>query len=183
MRHGVLVAAMVGVVGFPRPSGRGSIAAFPSAAPHRSRARPSPGHQAGAPLRPGSACQLGLSSLFLPPAIRPGLHCGHPSPPVAGNLMNTSPGHQAGAPLRRLLPERLQLGTSRLPPAIRPGLHCGKWKLAGEIGPIRSFPRPSGRGSIAAPGRPPGPLRPWPLLPPAIRPGLHCGQCHALMRP
>ena len=62
---------------FPRPSGRGSIAATATVQRWRSRWPPSPGHQAGAPLRPHSART----------------HRTFPAPP--------SPGHQAGAPLRR----------------------------------------------------------------------------------
>jgi hypothetical protein len=159
------------VQSFPRPSGRGSIAA---------------------PLATAGA------AAYLPPAIRPGLHC------------------------RRL---RCRAGHG-LPPAIRPGLHCGvdmrararrrhqgcrfprpsgrgsiaadssyaddsctasEWTSTGTTCPGElNFPRPSGRGSIAAIRRMrSGRASRWPspglhcsvddFLPPAIRPGLHCG--------
>ena len=113
-------------------------------------------------------------SLILPPAIRPGLHCGLYENPATSARPSPSPGHQAGAPLRRhaaeLRPEPLQL----LPPAIRPGLHCGTNDYDGarlrrpsspghqagaplrlahvveHVGEGVDFPRPSGRGSIAA---------------------------------
>ena len=112
---------------FPRPSGRGSIAAT--------------GRRRSAATR-----------CVLPPAIRPGLHCGHPHTPRRKHDHDTSPGHQAGAPLRRLagvvhgcarhrsspghqagaplrhIGERHILNHGcGLPPAIRPGLHCGRW--------------------------------------------------------
>ena len=115
---------------FPRPSGRGSIAASSSRSPPPQAPRPtSPGHQAGAPLRPhrvehhigvrldfprpsgrGSiaasySLALAIGRVDLPPAIRPGLHCG------------------ASAALK------LGAMYMRLPPAIRPGLHCG-WRAS-----------------------------------------------------
>ena len=62
----------------------------------------------------------------LPPAIRPGLHCG------------ATANGQASI-------------TGGLPPAIRPGLHCGVLAIAEFNACASSFPRPSGRGSIAAP--------------------------------
>ncbi len=63
----------------------------------------------------------------LPPAIRPGLHCGSTDKTGAVTL------------------------SDELPPAIRPGLHCGV-PVEIVVGPLtRDFPRPSGRGSIAAP--------------------------------
>ena len=184
---------------FPRPSGRGSIAAPCRRASTRTPSASSPGHQAGAPLRHqrlrrrptpapifprpsgrGSiaacarcgACRRGCR---LPPAIRPGLHCG-----VDPYL----PGF-----------ERWR----GLPPAIRPGLHCGGPRSVGVEDLPGFFPRPSGRGSIAATPslmgcsamraafpRPSGrgsiaafqpswSSRRGGQLPPAIRPGLHCG--------
>ena len=85
---------------FPRPSGRGSIAATGRPA-HRRR------------------------TTQLPPAIRPGLHCGSRSRTLPGSSPSASPGHQAGAPLRQV-DERVTLPVEPfLPPAIRPGLHCG----------------------------------------------------------
>ena len=110
---------------------------------------PSPGHQAGAPLRH----PVGLSHQE-----------GRDRP---------SPGHQAGAPLRPRdgrQPHRVW----HLPPAIRPGLHCGLLFWVSLLLGIVSFPRPSGRGSIAASSSPDSPES-GPELPPAIRPGLHCG--------
>ena len=159
---------------FPRPSGRGSIAAPCRRASTRTPSASSPGHQAGAPLRHqrlrrrptpapifprpsgrGSiaacarcgACRRGCR---LPPAIRPGLHCG-----VDPYL----PGF-----------ERWR----GLPPAIRPGLHCGGPRSVGVEDLPGFFPRPSGRGSIAA-FQPSWSSRRGGQLPPAIRPGLHCG--------
>jgi hypothetical protein len=154
---------------------------------------PSPGHQAGAPLRQlvgelvgglhiRRRCPTGdRYRTLLPPAIRPGLHCGHHEPAPAPRC--ASPGHQA-APLPRgvaalsyHLPPAIRpglhcFGGSRLPPAIRPGLHCGRrlppatcrGSIAAVVtdaaspghqagAPLRrnlAFPRPSGRGSIAA---------------------------------
>ncbi len=96
-----------------------------------------------------SLLSQGLPSGALPPAIRPGLHCGIACADVSVRDHIASPGHQAGAPLRR-------------PQLVEP---C-------DVG--ADFPRPSGRGSIAAP-----PVRstatPGTYLPPAIRPGLPCG--------
>ncbi len=174
MRRPGVERGQVDAAAFPRPSGRGSIAA--------------PSCRCGAP--PTSP---------LPPAIRPGLHCGG------------AVAHRGG--LHCLLP-----------PAIRPGLHCGDGSRRHQALRYTAFPRPSGRGSIAAsprptgPGSPPppspghqagaplrqlggvpndvdlhlaspghqagAPLRRWDpagerryrlRLPPAIRPGLHCG--------
>ena len=136
--------------------------------------RASPGHQAGAPLRPGHHPPVDRGARHLPPAIRPGLHCGWAIsereadraarlPPAirpglhCGALIalstltgwTSSPGHQAGAPLRRI--EVLdQPAHDNLPPAIRPGLHCGTRDQMAALGGGGSFPRPSGRGSIAA---------------------------------
>ena len=150
LRHGVRPSLRDQSVTFPRPSGRGSIAAC---LPPDSVVRwpcASPGHQAGAPLRPGQRAQRRSHGHHLPPAIRPGLHCGE----------KRGHGRRPARP-------------PRLPPAIRPGLHCG--------GPVahfdhakRYFPRPSGRGSIAA-TRPRRGAGGSGRLPPAIRPGLHCG--------
>ena len=111
---------------FPRPSGRGSIAARC----FRADASASPSQ--------------------LPPAIRPGLHCG------------TNSAWRSAA---------LQVP---LPPAIRPGLHCGDAIHNAQLRRSTNFPRPSGRGSIAANScRACHQLTA--ALPPAIRPGLHCG--------
>ena len=134
---------------FPRPSGRGSIAA-----PTTTTAPDSGAH--------------------LPPAIRPGLHCGFPAVVVVSSGWPASPGHQAGAPLRRREGRGPGVKRAGLPPAIRPGLHCGGASHGGYPGalvaspghqagaPLRlahvvehvgegvDFPRPSGRGSIAA---------------------------------
>ena len=144
---------------------------------NRLRLASSPGHQAGAPLRPAVGVMSCGSAALLPPAIRPGLHCGRG--PVGLGITGgcrPSPGHQAGAPLRRSLVVRLasgvwffprpsgrgsiaacwsgcsRPGTRRLPPAIRPGLHCGDQIVNGDDDGEISFPRPSGRGSIAAIG-------------------------------
>ena len=136
-------------VSFPRPSGRGSIAATSHTAARWGAGRPSPGHQAGAPLRQrrrrpswswpahfprpsgrGSIAARGRGPCRgrrrqLPPAIRPGLHCGG----AARSFVDFVGGD--------------------LPPAIRPGLHCGA-AANGEDSIYGGFPRPSGRGSIAA---------------------------------
>ena len=112
---------------------------------------PSPGHQAGAPLRPAYIVGLFGGVPPLPPAIRPGLHCGRQDPDTFFSVSSTSPGHQAGAPLRR-----------------RRG-------CAGRSARSAAFPRPSGRGSIAA-ARGCRRRRAAARLPPAIRPGLHCGR-------
>ena len=138
------------------------------------RAPASPGHQAGAPLRLGDAADgdgqvarfprpsgrgsiaaIGTSTpsghaLSLPPAIRPGLHCGAGSLISHGSSALTSPGHQAGAPLRRGSGRRDEGPRSVVFPrpsgrgsiaAGRRGSLCQWWT---------DFPRPSGRGSIAA---------------------------------
>ena len=42
------------------------------------------------------------------------------------------------------------VGVLWLPPAIRPGLHCGSDEDIKRAEELRDFPRPSGRGSIAA---------------------------------
>ncbi len=192
---------------------------------------PSPGHQAGAPLRrmggpapahrPGAfprpsgrgsiaasiaACRSAVGVL-LPPAIRPGLHCGATESLTVYSTPSTSPGHQAGAPLR--LGDRAgpHPWVGWLPPAIRPGLHCGAAARSRSVTLRLAFPRPSGRGSIAAdarrrgwwraarssPGHQAGaPLRRYDRvctptdqreLPPAIRPGLHCGSVGVLRAP
>ena len=136
--------------------------------------RASPGHQAGAPLRrarrdrrwptharlppairPGLHCgptmrRSPVALATLPPAIRPGLHCGPTALVVTAIRSEASPGHQAGAPLRHSCCVGDRLPGCALPPAIRPGLHCGT-KHARLRGARR-------------------------VLPPAIRPGLHCGQ-------
>ena len=151
LRHGVRPSLRDQSVTFPRPSGRGSIAAC---LPPDSVVRwpcASPGHQAGAPLRPGQRAQRRSHGHHLPPAIRPGLHCGE----------KRGHGRRPARP-------------PRLPPAIRPGLHCGG-PVAHFDRAKRYFPRPSGRGSIAA-TRPRRGAGGSGRLPPAIRPGLHCGR-------
>ncbi len=92
----------------------------------------------------------GLPSGALPPAIRPGLHCGGWTVGGATTCPPSSPGHQAGAPLRPSATTSGRMARRRLPPAIRPGLHCGSTCTTST---------PSQDGG----------------LPPAIRPGLHCG--------
>ena len=115
--------------GFPRPSGRGSIAASSTSSAWASPQSSSPGHQAGAPLRPSTSRRCPATPHDLPPAIRPGLHCGD------GDAAD-------------------RLGTwDPLPPAIRPGLHCGDDGEADYTLGGATFPRPSGRGSIAAVSR------------------------------
>ncbi len=126
-------------------------------------------HCGEAPLPPGVPILTGL-----PPAIRPGLHCGMPSGSRSVGFSRASPGHQAGAPLRHKSPALIETLESGLPPAIRPGLHCGAFARSPLVGAGTSFPRPSGRGSIAA-TTPPALCRTLARLPPAIRPGLHCG--------
>ena len=135
---------------------------------------PSPGHQAGAPLRLPRPHVRDRPAQVLPPAIRPGLHCGPGVGIVAPDSCVTSPGHQAGAPLRHRVdgvppsqwvhfPRPSGRGSiaasssvnhhhrdSWLPPAIRPGLHCGTLGNVTAPGEGETFPRPSGRGSIAA---------------------------------
>ena len=170
----IIQATKAGAGAFPRPSGQGSIAARTSSRQRRQEQEPSPGHQAGAPLRRvgpvgvhprrelfprpsgrGSIAAPTSSTttrrgIGLPLAIRPGLHCG------SFALV-------------------IELQLVRLPPAIRPGLHCGYFPELTDNGtpppspghqagaPLRhdafeptlqrrhhSIPRPSGRGSIAA---------------------------------
>ena len=189
---------------FPRPSGRGSIAARSTSTTALPRSPSSPGHQAGAPLRretwpwsktgsapsssPGHQAGAPLRrpgrpfrprEALLPPAIRPGLHCGDPAAPwrwwvgspspghqagaplrpwvCCSSLLSvpSSPGHQAGAPLRPLIDSFDDTHESDLPPAIRPGLHCGNDRRQCRRHAGRDFPRPSGRGSIAASGTEP----------------------------
>ena len=144
-------------------------------------AAPSPGHQAGAPLRrhdsrganrpgprlppairPGLHCGSAAAvvcapRMLLPPAIRPGLHCGNKEHGAGGRHVLSSPGHQAGAPLRQHLTAHL-------------------------IHQMSTFPRPSGRGSIAALRASTGTIRTRRRLPPAIRPGLHCGASEDYLR-
>ena len=162
---------------FPRTSGRGSIAATSSpsfmvmacALPPAIRpglhcgaaalggdamtAGASPGHQAGAPLRRRAARHTGDGPHNFPrPSGRGSIaatSCRAPGP----RRCAASPGHQAGAPLRRRLPALHGHRHSHLPPAIRPGLHCGP-PPRGAVPPRHTtFPRPSGRGSIAAVSR------------------------------
>ena len=135
-------------------------------------------------IRPGLHCGLPLAAVNLhsdeglPPAIRPGLHCGVLLRVLLRGHGLSSPGHQAGAPLRHRLGRRGWRGELRLPPAIRPGLHCGGWAARAHHARYFHFPRPSGRGSIAAvPGI--GQCGQLITLPPAIRPGLHCGRTGA----
>ncbi len=161
--------------GFPRPSGRGSIAAGRSRPLRSSLRPPSPGHQAGAPLRHVGERDCTRRGRDLPPAIRPGLHCGvarrsraarsaagFPRPSGRGSIA----ARRGGSACR---------SGRRLPPAIRPGLHCGPWMFSNTSATSPAFPRPSGQGlhcgtpstsGVASHGTP---------LPPAIRPGLHCG--------
>ena len=110
----------------------------------------SPGHQAGAPLRPSGA--RNTSSSVIPPS--PGHQAGAPLRHRVGKAFPvcsiSSPGHQAGAPLRLELRHREVAHRLRLPPAIRPGLHCGFGAAGGTHLHEWDFPRPSGRGSIAA---------------------------------
>ncbi len=88
----------------------------------------------------------------LPPAIRPGLHCGNPFEWVLKPIKCASPGHQAGAPLRRRGRRRAAGRRSGFPrPSGRGSIAAGIAPPVPEASP--SFPRPSGRGSIAA-GRP-----------------------------
>ena len=91
---------------FPRPSGRGSIAAHTAALPSTEAGRPSPGHQAGAPLRLAGLERLHVQGEPLPPAIRPGLHCGGGMNETTETQWASSPGHQAGAPLRHAATRR-----------------------------------------------------------------------------
>ena len=172
---------------------------LPQWTPPWNRSSPSPGHQAGAPLRqPGCLGTPADPVRYLPPAIRPGLHCGSFAPDAWRRAATTSPGHQAGAPLRRGWPLRWARARCEASPGHQAGaplrpdenrfiktvMDASPGHQAGaplRPGAVRSgiqqaayFPRPSGRGSIAAP-----PMRrrrsATPRLPPAIRPGLHCG--------
>ena len=110
---------------------------------------PSPGHQAGAPLRRGER-----ASEVVGDAPSPGHQAGaplrQPDRGRRGRMGGSSPGHQAGAPLRHAEAEAEQWTGYLLPPAIRPGLHCGFSCFVAEPVANVVFPRPSGRGSIAA---------------------------------
>ena len=115
---------------------------------------PSPGHQAGAPLRRSCPPVVHRWTLWLPPAIRPGLHCGstrRASTTTARAFDPASPGHQAGAPLRRDDVAPCPMERGGLPPAIRPGLHCGR----SPTGCSRVHQRPSPGHQAGAPLRPP----------------------------
>ena len=155
--HCGTAATASGVSGpsFPRPSGRGSIAAAGDAVTAVGSVGTSPGHQAGAPLRQVRLMVVMWPVLGLPPAIRPGLHCG-----LGGEVDRTvwaalpSPGHQAGAPLRPL-----DCGGAA-PDAVVFPRPSGRGSIAAieirqEVPVNNAFPRPSGRGSIAA-ARPAG---------------------------
>ena len=133
---------------FPRPSGRGSIAA-------RCRAE-RPTHRRG-----------------LPPAIRPGLHCGTLPGRATNAQTGTSPGHQAGAPLRHVA-RRVLCDLAPSSPGHQAGAPLRPDPADLLALPHDDFPRPSGRGSIAALSSTARCCAPW-ALPPAIRPGLHCG--------
>ena len=105
---------------FPRPSGRGSIAATRRVARAATRMWSSPGHQAGAPLRP--RCVVGTrSATETSPGHQAGAPLRHQSMRVRRlGLAWSSPGHQAGAPLRPPSPLR----TLRPPPSS-PGHQAG----------------------------------------------------------
>ena len=163
------------VRGFPRPSGRGSIAAWPAAPWHPVASAASPGHQAGAPLRRGGAEFLGHVETRLPPAIRPGLHCGADPDGSRMDRRPASPGHQAGAPLRPpRAPRRVLPHADRLPPAIRPGLHCGGERVNRRADLILDLP-PAIRPGLHCGATVATFSSAASALPPAIRPGLHCG--------
>ena len=141
------------VAHFPRPSGRGSIAAIEI-----------------------NSSQVAGSTLRLPPAIRPGLHCGLTAPDRrdrdAGHFPRPS---GRGSIAARRPPRRSVAHYPRFPrPSGRGSIAAGPCPAA-LMPRWRHFPRPSGRGSIAAPVPSRGS---WPArcLPPAIRPGLHCGR-------
>ena len=138
------------------------------------RSATSPGHQAGAPLRPLDVQQHVGDVARLPPAIRPGAPLRHPVD-VRRSVARypASPGHQAGAPLRLVrLVDRMTV--FRASPGHQAGapLRLGRRERLALVN--SNFPRPSGRGSIAATS-PTGHRRVGLILPPAIRPGLHCG--------
>ena len=165
------------LAGFPRPSGRGSIAARTPSARRPGSASPSPGHQAGAPLRLGHQRARGRPGRTPSPGHQAGaplrrLDCLvdvdrldlFPRPSGRGSIAadrgagsararQPSPGHQAGAPLRHPRPDGGTRRGRQLPPAIRPGLHCGAVSRSSPLRYRRTFPRPSGRGSIAATAR------------------------------
>ena len=177
MRRSPVRLTLTSPLAFPRPSGRGSIAASPRSRHDRHRSTSSPGHQAGAPLRPG-----------------------YETPePLGRPRWTTSPGHQAGAPLRRGHVMNLINNDEALPPAIRPGLHCGVFR-DGTVQRLKGWLPPAIRPGLhcGRTARPPAPVRRGPSpghqagaplrphlvltphglindLPPAIRPGLHCG--------
>ena len=112
---------------FPRPSGRGSIAAVPSGWRGWGGRPASPGHQAGAPLRLGRWL----------------LRC---------LCWCSSPGHQAGAPLRRELDVR-HTARRAASPGHQAGAPLRRSDRRADVGRAGGFPRPSGRGSIAAHAR------------------------------
>jgi len=115
-------------VSFPRPSGRGSIAATSS------------------PSFMVMACAL-------PPAIRPGLHCGDGPPGTPATDHTTSPGHQAGAPLRLEVADLAGVVAVSFPRPSGRGSIAAVRRGVLLISSAVTFPRPSGRGSIAAPRR------------------------------
>ena len=91
------------------------------------------------------------SLVLLPPAIRPGLHCGAAVRSFSVTLRLAFPRPSGRGSIAALIPMGRAWIDDRLPPAIRPGLHCGRLGLLAVFcrTPI-VFPRPSGRGSIAA---------------------------------
>ena len=103
------------VASFPRPSGRGSIAARCDRRPDRHAdpafPRPSGRGSIAAVLTRSNALAAGR----LPPAIRPGLHCGAAGGESVAVELGTSPGHQAGAPLRQRQPRRPALHVAASP--------------------------------------------------------------------
>ncbi len=160
--------------------------------------RPSPGHQAGAPLRRDSIVGAFQNVQASSPGHQAGAPLRHLHLLGVEHDRRPSPGHQAGAPLRRQRAETVILGhlnfprpsgrgsiaASRgpstpdrgrrgLPPAIRPGSIAAVSTIGRDL--VAAFPRPSGRGSIAAWRRQQSESTTRSRLPPAIRPGLHCG--------
>ena len=181
---------------FPRPSGRGSIAAWPSRCPATSGRNLPPAIRPGLhcgrvsagrlliccglppAIRPGLHCGPARAEnccrvWYLPPAIRPGLHCGTLPGRATNAQTGTSPGHQAGAPLRHVA-RRVLCDLAPSSPGHQAGAPLRPDPADLLALPHDDFPRPSGRGSIAALSSTARCCAPW-ALPPAIRPGLHCG--------
>ena len=111
--------------GFPRPSGRGSIAASWAAARTRSSRRfPRPSGRGS--IAAPSVRSITWPRQFFPRPSGRGSIAAPTAPRRSTGHAATSPGHQAGAPLRRVAARQLgRRHDARLPPAIRPGLHCG----------------------------------------------------------